>query len=108
MNVTYGNLWWLKDKEAPFATLLSVIQASCHPEVYYDNYQDLVDAARDPQPGDRMRRFKEELRAAMADPSQIPTGALSQAAQYDEGSDDKFLHRLWHDLYGDEPATPPA
>lgn len=100
--------WWLEDENAPFATLLGVVQTTCHPEVYYDNYQDLVDAAHDPQPGDRMRRFKEELRVALIDPSQVPANALSVAASYEEKSDEDFLRRLWHDLYGDEPVTRPV
>ena len=100
--------WWLEDKNAPFATLLGVAQATCHPEVYYDNYEDLIETARNPRPGDRMRRFKEELRAAMTDPSQLPANALMLAVSYSEESDEKFLCRLWHDLYGDEPLTPPA
>jgi hypothetical protein len=32
----------------------------------------------------------------------LPGDELSAAVEYDDGSDEKFLHRLWHDLYGDE------
>jgi hypothetical protein len=50
-----------------------------------------------------MRVFKAELRRALADPSQLPAGELDEAVEYDDGSDEKFLRRLWHDLYGNEP-----
>jgi hypothetical protein len=52
-----------------------------------------------------MRVFKAELRQALADPSQLPDDELSYAVQYDDGSPEKFLRRLWRDLYGDEPVT---
>ena len=32
-----------------------------------------------------------------------PGDELAAAVEYDDGSDEKFLQRLWHDLYGDEP-----
>jgi hypothetical protein len=47
--------------------------------------------------------FREELREALADPSRLPDDELSRAAQYDDGSSQAFLRRLWRDLYGDEP-----
>ena len=52
---------------------------------------------------EQMRVFKAELRQALTDPSQLPAGELDNAVEYDDGSDEKFLRRLWHDLYGDEP-----
>jgi hypothetical protein len=36
----------------------------------------------------------------------LPEYALFTAAQYDDGSDEAFLRRLWRQLYGDEPVTP--
>jgi hypothetical protein len=48
--------------------------------------------------------FREELREALADPSLLPDNELSNAVEYDDGSSQAFLRRLWHDLYGDEPA----
>jgi len=45
-----------------------------------------------------MRVFKAELRRALADPSQLPGNELSAAVEFDDGSDEKFLRRLWHDL----------
>jgi hypothetical protein len=53
-----------------------------------------------------MRVFKAELRQAIADPSQLPDDELSEAVEYSDGRDEKFLRRLWHDLYGDEEPAP--
>ncbi len=52
-----------------------------------------------------MRVFKAELRQALADPGQLPDDELSDAVEYDDESAERFLRRLWHDLYGDEPIT---
>ena len=50
-----------------------------------------------------MRVFKAELRQALANPGQLPTGELDNAVEYNDGSEETFLRRLWRDLYGDEP-----
>jgi hypothetical protein len=94
--------YWLDDPDAPFAALLRVVHTYCHPEAYDDAYDDLIEWATDPEVSDRFAAFKEQLREALRDPSRLPAGALSTAAQYDDGSDEKFLRRLWRDLYGDE------
>jgi len=44
--------------------------------------------------------FKTE---ALADPGQLPGDELFKAVDYGDGSDERFLRRLWDDLYGDEP-----
>jgi hypothetical protein len=49
------------------------------------------------------RVFKDELRQAIAHPDQVPCGELSSHVQYDDGSPEKFLRRLWRNLYGGEP-----
>jgi hypothetical protein len=36
-------------------------------------------------------------------PGELPDDELSDAVEYDDGSDERFLRRLWRDLYGDEP-----
>jgi hypothetical protein len=54
-----------------------------------------------------MRVFKAELRDAIRDPSQLPGDELLQAVHFEDGSNEKFLRRLWRDLYGDEPAGQP-
>ncbi|MFL6072359.1 MAG: hypothetical protein ACJ73S_03070 [Mycobacteriales bacterium] len=96
--------FWRNNPDAPFATLLRVVEVHCHPESYDTAYEDLIDLARDPEPVEEMVRFKEQLREALGDPSRLPDGALFQAASFDDGSDEKFLRRLWRDLYGDEVA----
>ena len=53
-----------------------------------------------------MRVFKSELREAMKDPSQLPGDELFESVEYSDGSDEAFLRRLWHDLYGDETPYP--
>lgn len=103
----YERKYWRNNPDAPFATLLNVVEGYCHPEAYDEAYDDLIERAHTGG-DDEMRRFREELRTAIDDPSRIPRGALFHAASYDDGSDEKFLRRLWHDLYGDEPVTPQA
>lgn len=73
------------------------------PEAYEEAYDDLIERARDPEPDDaEITVFKDQLHGALRDPSQLPKDALFEAAKYDDGSDEKFLRRLWRDLYGDE------
>lgn len=100
--------FWQEDPDAPFATLLGVIAGACHPEAWEDAYEDLKRIARDHPDTPRMIRFKDELRTAIREPSRIPRAELSDAAQYSDGSAEKFLARLWSDLYRDEsmPAPP--
>jgi hypothetical protein len=94
--------YWREDNTAPFATLLSVVDSYCHPEASDWGYEELQRIARE-NAFDIMPKFKAELREAIADPSQLPEDALFTAAQYDDGTDEAFLRRLWRDLYGDEP-----
>lgn len=94
--------YWLHDKNAPYAALLTILSGHCHPETDEDAYDDLKDRARrtdDPETD----AFKRELRAVIADPSVLPADALFTAAEYDDGSDERFLARLWRDLYPGEP-----
>jgi hypothetical protein len=86
-------------------TLISVAATYCSPDAYDEAYKDLVSRARSPRPDDdEIRKFKSELRHALADPSQLPGDELFEAVEYDDGGDEQFLRRLWRDLYGDEPA----
>lgn len=92
--------FWRRDRDAPYATLLAVIESHVHPEA--DQLPLLQQAARrDDVP--RMRVFKDELRQVMRDPGVLPDGALFLAAAYEDGSDRAFLDNLWRELYGDEP-----
>lgn len=97
------NYYWKRHPDARFATLLRLISAHCHPEAYEEAYDDLIELAHEPDPPEEVRVFKDELRDAVVDPGQLPSGALFTAAEYGDGSDEAFLRRLWHDLYGDEP-----
>ncbi|MFL6077410.1 MAG: hypothetical protein ACJ73S_28950 [Mycobacteriales bacterium] len=94
--------FWRYQPDAPYATLLRVVEAHCHPEAHADAYDYLIELARDPEPVAEMVSFKEQLREAAKEPSRVPEGALFRAACYDDGSDERFLRRLWRDLYGDE------
>lgn len=100
---TMTKRFWQDAPDAPFATLLGVVEGSCHPEAWEDAYEHLQRIAREHPDTAEMTRFKAELRQAIQDPGQIPDGALYRAAQYDDGSDANFLARLWRDLYPGEP-----
>jgi hypothetical protein len=52
-----------------------------------------------------MRVFKAELGQALADPHRLPGDELFKAIDYSDGSDERFLRRLWRDLYGGKPVT---
>jgi len=95
--------YWARKPRPPFATLIAVAATYCHPEAYDGAYQDLIDRARSAEPGDEeIRIFKHELGEALADPDRLPDDELFKAVDYGEGSDQAFLRRLRHDLYGDE------
>jgi hypothetical protein len=97
--------YWARNPQGPFATLIGVAATYCHPEAYDDAYADLISRVRSAAPEDEeIRVFRGEMREALADPSQLPDDELSKAVEYDDGSSEAFLRRLWHDLYGDEPA----
>jgi hypothetical protein len=98
--------YWAKNPQGPFATLIAVAATYCHPEAYDDAYEDLIRRAQSPRPDDdRIRAFKGELQEALADPSRLPDDELFKAVDYGDGSDERFLRRLWRDLYGDEPVA---
>jgi hypothetical protein len=83
-----------------------MMRCLCHPEAYHGAYQDLIDRAQSPAPDDEeIRLFKKELREALAGPGRLPGDELFRAVDYGDGNDERFLRRLWHDLYGDEPAA---
>jgi hypothetical protein len=97
---------WERHPDGPFATLIAVAATYCAPEACDGAYDDLVSRARAPEPGDEeIGAFKAQLQQALADPGQLPGDELFHAAGYGDGSDEAFLRRLWHDLYGDPPGT---
>lgn len=88
--------------DPPFVLLLEIVETYCHPEASDDSYDELKQVVHLPERDPIFDRFKEQLAEAIRDPRQLPEGALFRAAVYDDGSDEKFLARLWRDLYPDE------
>jgi len=98
--------YWNRHPDGPFATLIAVAATYCAPEAYDGAYDDLISRARAPGPGDEeIGAFKAELQQALADPGQLPADELFDAVDYGDGSDEAFLRRLWHNLYGDQPGA---
>lgn len=91
-----------RSPDTPFATLLDIAETYCHPEAWEGAYEQLRRLARERPDDPEMVRLKNELRAAIVDPSQVPRDDLFHAAEYDDGSGEKFLTRLWRDLYPDD------
>lgn len=96
--------YWQDHPDAPFAALLDVVETYCHPEAYDTADHDLKTIVHLPGRDRVFDRFKQQLAAAIADPSQVPDGALFRAAVYDDGSARGFLTRLWGELYPHERA----
>ena len=103
----YPNHYWRRDKDAPFSFFLETIDTFCHPESGM-TVDDLAEWARHRDTGEAAR-FKDEFRRLLSgELDQLPKGALGTAAEYEDGSDEAFLRRLWREIYGDEPVTPAA
>jgi hypothetical protein len=94
-----ASFYWERHPNGPFATLIEIATTYLDPENYNPEALKSL-AARDDD--EEMRVFKFELREAVKDPSLLPGNELSESVQYDDGSPEAFLSRLWHDLYGDE------
>jgi hypothetical protein len=102
----YPNRYWQKDRNAPFAFFLGVLSTYVHPDAGM-TIDDLAEWLHYPEPGEEAIRFKDDFRRLLSgELDQLPKGALGTAAEYEDGSDEAFLRRLWHELYGDEPVTP--
>jgi hypothetical protein len=102
----YPNYYWREDKNAPFAFFLTVIDTYLHPESGYD-VEDLAEWLRDGEPQEEIIQFKDEFRRLLSgELDKVPKGALGTASAYEDGSDEAFLQRLWHELYDDEPVQP--
>ena len=94
--------YWERHPDGPFATLIGVAATYCSPDADAQDYERLKHLARH-EDDQRMRVFKAELRQALANPAQLPAGELDNAVEYNDQSEEKFLRRLWRDLYDDEP-----
>jgi hypothetical protein len=95
-----ASFYWERHPDGPFATLIAVATTYLDPENY--DLDSLIRLAKR-EDDEEMRVFKSELREALKDPSQLPGDELAESVEYTDGSDEAFLTRLWHDLYGDEP-----
>lgn len=95
-----ASFYWERHPDGPFATLIAIATTYLDPENYDLGSLKKLAERRDDE---KMRVFKSELREALRDPSRLPGDELSESVEYSDGSDEAFLRRLWHDLYGDEP-----
>ncbi len=100
-----SEFYWERHPDGPFATLIAVATTYCGPDAYDGAY------AGSGAPGP-MRQTPTTRRCACSRPSsgrrwpirvRLPDEELSKAVEYDDGSDERFLRRVWRDLYGDEP-----
>lgn len=93
--------YWRDDPQAPYATFLRIVDNYLDPEIYD------VEGLRNDANGDApvFATFKREFREVVTNPRVLPEGALSTASAYEDGTDEAFLVRLWHELYGDESPT---
>jgi hypothetical protein len=97
--------YWIRHPHGPFTTLIAVATTYLHPEA--DDLESLQGLAKR-QDRPEMHAFKAELREAITHPDQVPRDELFNHVQYDDGSTEAFLRRLWRDLYGDEPVAAPG
>jgi transposase InsO family protein len=86
--------YWERHPDGPFATLIAVTATYCSPDADAEDYERLKRLA-EREDDQRMRVFKEELRQALADPSQLPEDELNNAVEFTDESEAAFLRRLW-------------
>ena len=96
--------YWIRHPDGPFTTLIRIATTYLHPEA--DDLESLQQLAKSTDRPE-MRAFKSELRQAIMHTEQVPRRELFSHVQYYDGSPEKFLVRLWRDLYGDEPVGAP-
>ena len=98
-----ASFYWERHPDGPFATLIAVATTYLDPENYdLDSLKELAKREDD----EEMRVFKSELRSSQG-PEPATDDELSESVEYSDGSDEAFLRRLWHELYGDEPLDAP-
>ena len=91
--------YWERHPDGPFATLIEIATNYLDPENYDP---EALKSPREAE-GDRGDAgIQVGTREAIKDPGQLPGDELFESVEYSEGSDEAFLRRLWHDLYGDE------
>jgi hypothetical protein len=99
-----GEFYWKRHPDGTFATLIRITTTYLHPDA--DDLESLQTLA-EREDDEEMRIFKGELRQAIENPALVPNTELSEHVQYEDGSPQAFLRRLWRDLYGDEPVESP-
>jgi hypothetical protein len=111
IRMSYSGEYWLKHRDAPFATFLAVVQAHLHSEADPDNLAALKRRAQADRPDDtELQTFRAELLQLLTgDRQDLPGDAISLAADGDDWeTDNEFLLWLWHELYPSEPAPTSA
>ncbi|WP_344237368.1 hypothetical protein [Kribbella hippodromi] len=81
-----------------------------HPEIRNDNYEVLIERARENRPDDaKIATFKAELTQVLQGHREgLPDDAIDLATAYDDwDTDEEFLAWLWHELYPDEAVPVP-
>jgi hypothetical protein len=97
---------WVRDRDKPFATLLSYCGTYLHPDVYYGGLEQLKYACSLPEEEQNIdtKQFIAELRRVIVgDRDELPKDAIFKACYYDDGSEEKFVKRLWSELFPNEP-----
>ena len=90
---------WTLHPDVPFSALIAIADAYLAPGA--EDLASLRQRARS-EDDEEMRRFKDQLRAAIMHPEDVPGNQLSRYVRRDDGGPGAFLLRLWRDLYGDE------
>ena len=104
--MSYSGEYWLKHRDAPFATFLAVVQTHLHSEADPDNFSALKRRVQGDRADDaELQTFKGDLsRLLRGDREGLPSDAISLAADGDEwNTDDEFLLWLWQQLYPNVP-----
>ncbi|MBM7791380.1 hypothetical protein [Tenggerimyces flavus] len=97
---------WVRGGDKPFGTLLSYCGTYLHPDDYYGGLEQLrlqVSVPEEERHPDTKQFLVELRRVIVGDTEGLPKDALFEAAQYDDGSDDAFVKRVWAQLFPDEP-----
>jgi hypothetical protein len=111
IQVSHSGEYWLKNRGAPFATFLVVVQAHLHSEADPDNFSALKRRAQGDRADDaELQTFRQEFsRLLRGDRVGLPSGAISLAPDREgRDTDDKFLGWLWQQLCPDKPVPPKA
>ncbi|WP_385928129.1 hypothetical protein [Tenggerimyces flavus] len=96
----------VKNRDEPFATLISYAGKFFHPERTPRLVETLRTAVHRPIEDQNIdaRTFVQELRRALSgDTEGLPEDALFDVTHYGDGSDEAFLKRVWEEIFPEEP-----